>query len=649
MHYRGTIRRLHTAITTRPLPLSITHTLSHLEHDTTLDTDTHKRRLALAAADHAASLAHTQPAPRLPHPDDVDTFPLLVAGLPVSKNISAALHKQAYTARLQELCKYKMEGRLQRIARYVDWKTGASHWPDYLVRFRTKLWTLRLPTHTELHKRDSTHPDTCPSCPLEQDTLSHIFFHCPAHQHNTLALQQKINTLIRSFRHTFSLHPPISPAHTQGTINDEGLEDVLTTSEGWTIHTTDKHGRKTHLAAGPSTVSSPVNTSKSIHADWFSQSLHNPPSHLPPSSLASALLNARKAITLDPVLLNSWAKTLGITQIFQGIGSSPYLTCASTNLRDTLPSLHAQCKASPSPQLIDTQTLLRQHFHTVAGLHKYTNTTTYIIITDKHLKDNLSLFCRWHTLLHVPPCSISTIPANYWSGKHKPSTLMHNKDTLHLLCSSHTTPPHIKASLTSQFMLRSPSSLPDSVSQLSPPADSSFPETPPALTSLITSTSFQALALRGGGIPTSLMHSLTQETAIPIYKRQQFYRKLHHLLLEHSHTTWLEHTALSHTSPSPSKHSPSPRVTAPPSPPPPDNPPPPFSHQSPASSLWYEQRTATLTRKYAWTSWSADSPTPPHKRHKQSQINTPAHTPPTITNPRSLKRLKRTVQYPAVV
>ena len=143
-HYHSTITRLHTAMAKRGSPLTITHTLSHLEHVVSNSPSLNGRRSALARADKAADTYHAS-LPIRPDPSGTEPFPLTIGGIIVEKKSKTPFPLIQMNLRRKLLCSKRFEGANHRTEATPGWSTGSKHWPSFLTTFRHKLITRRLP------------------------------------------------------------------------------------------------------------------------------------------------------------------------------------------------------------------------------------------------------------------------------------------------------------------------------------------------------------------------------------------------------------------------------------------------------------------------------------------------------------------------
>jgi hypothetical protein len=94
---------------TRGKPLTVVHTLSHLEHVQTNDLKLKARRWALAAADKAAGESHTLDM-IIPDITCIEAFPLYINGERVEKTTDTPFAVIQRNKRITQLYDKKMEG-----------------------------------------------------------------------------------------------------------------------------------------------------------------------------------------------------------------------------------------------------------------------------------------------------------------------------------------------------------------------------------------------------------------------------------------------------------------------------------------------------------------------------------------------------------
>jgi hypothetical protein len=205
--YKTTIIRLANAMKARGALLQITHPHSHLEHKHSTNDNLNERRQALAGADAAADVAHASEI--LPYnTEGVENFPLITPLGILEKAATTYLKGSCESRWGSRLSNKTIEGALHRAHTPSQWPSGSADWPDYLRIFRHKLWTDRLPTAAERHKRGDQKngelvPPHCPHCLLGvepvAETQTHLLHTCLAALHRAHILNRDINNLFRKY------------------------------------------------------------------------------------------------------------------------------------------------------------------------------------------------------------------------------------------------------------------------------------------------------------------------------------------------------------------------------------------------------------------------------------------------------------------
>ena len=211
-HYHSTIRRLRLATQHHKTPITIKHTKSHKEHETTEDTDLDHRRQTLAKADILADEAHDQRAsPHNPIGDELYT--LCSNDEIIQKSVKSTIQSIIADQHHQALIKLEHDGAIQAKHPSLNWKQAIHKLPYHLYLFQHRLRLRRLPTYKERHRRgdkqtDGTHvPPTCPSCtggnPSDEpiETHEHLFLQCPQRLDINAYLLHTIQTILEKYIH----------------------------------------------------------------------------------------------------------------------------------------------------------------------------------------------------------------------------------------------------------------------------------------------------------------------------------------------------------------------------------------------------------------------------------------------------------------
>jgi hypothetical protein len=242
---------------TRGKPLTVVHTLFHLEHAQTNDLKLKARRWALAAADEAAGESHNLDM-IIPGNTCIEAFPLYINGERVEKTTNTPFAMIQRNKRITQLYDRKMEGENAHSGQTPSWGTGRRNWPQHLRSFAHKLWTKRLPTAQNRAKRGDTEDDKpvmpwCPHCLQHGDTIvethRHLLEQCPSLHASRYKLARTINNIFRDSAAPTALINPISLTEEEDHLLQIGIEGNVT--PGWETHTTDKHGRETTICTGP--------------------------------------------------------------------------------------------------------------------------------------------------------------------------------------------------------------------------------------------------------------------------------------------------------------------------------------------------------------------------------------------------------------
>ena len=212
--YRRSITLLWIRMQERGSHLTIQHVHSHLEKTTPPNDPKFNERWQLAAADEACEQAHEYPF-QTPPALGIERFPIYHQGTYVEKRPSQTLRPfilKRHTLNLETL---SQEGALQRAYPIAPNNLKKSLFlPEFLLKFRHKLWLQRLPTLHLRHSRGDYEDDAPvqPNCTIclqdgitTHETLSHVFLECLGKERFT-HLRQKINNSFRQYQ-------PLSPAH----------------------------------------------------------------------------------------------------------------------------------------------------------------------------------------------------------------------------------------------------------------------------------------------------------------------------------------------------------------------------------------------------------------------------------------------------
>jgi hypothetical protein len=249
--YHSTIARLYTAMQQRKRFLDIVHTLSHLDHESTDDSDLKTRREALARADKQADEGHRVTSHVL-DPSGVEDYALRIHGELVEKTATSPFAHIQSTKRMRQLYARSLDGDNHKTGITPGWKTGGKQWPSFLNKFRHKLVTQRLPTAHNRARRGDTEDGIhvnpwCPLCLAEgtcvQETHDHLLT-CPCSTRYHIQLSRKINNDFKQYYHPTALTALLDESEEQdilGTIRPSiltyGGMDVVHDGQTWPENT----------------------------------------------------------------------------------------------------------------------------------------------------------------------------------------------------------------------------------------------------------------------------------------------------------------------------------------------------------------------------------------------------------------------------
>ena len=343
-HYHSSIARLHTAMITRGTPLSIIHTLSHLEHTVSKSPSLKGRRDALANADNTADRHHSSEP--IPHDRTGDEpYPLTIHGEVVEKKSKTPFPTIQMRLRRDLLYTKKMEGANHRTGASPGWATGSKHWPTHLTTFRHKLITMRLPNAHNRSARQDTENGTivnpwCPRClddgVMTTETTEHQLYTCPHVQSNHLQLARTINNQFRTCSNPTPCHPPISEEALDRLIYASNIEWEST--PGWVSSTSDKHGRETVVSRGPPGTQW---EKMKLLTSWAHSILRYCSTHPHIEDAREYINSISLGDSIDPFLLQGIATAINAETIHSIIPHNPFMTtqslCSTTPSEGTTP------------------------------------------------------------------------------------------------------------------------------------------------------------------------------------------------------------------------------------------------------------------------------------------------------------------------
>ena len=594
--YHSTIVRLHKAMQRRSRFLTVIHTLSHLEHESTDDKDLYLRRQSLARADTQAEEGHHVSA-FIIDPSGVEDFALRINGVIVEKKASSPFAQIQSKKRMEQLYFRALEGANHRTGPSPAWRTGSRQWPSFLRKFRHKLITQRLPTAQNRVRRGDSEDGVlvnpwCPLCLAEgtfvQETHSHLLTcPCSARAHTTLL--RDINNICKPYYTPRPLLAEMDNWDECDLLDNMNLQHSHTAA--WTSHTTDKHGRKTPMSSGP--PGRQYGATKRL-TSWAHNILRHCVDNIQPQDHKKYIDSTKPFASLDPHLLQGIAHAINATTIHDAIPHNPFIPT---------PTLHIH-----APPRGDLPTVINVSGNDVDWEDISTHLTDarpWVLIAD----DDQLISVEKHTpsllLTTIPPGNIALWNRSFWEGQSglfpeaidssttifiSPAVTELQRtailDTVHMRCTKggNLSPrPNIQTQTLTQ-------------------------ETPPSISSLLAAPHHSAakLQLLSGYISKEITDSW--EGIIPARLHQKLYRALHKTITLHQHGVWIHRNNILHPQaevyiPIDYGRKPTHKRELPEE-----------EEPNPLDKQWKRQRKAGLTRQRMWAGTPIPKSTPKRKR-----------------------------------
>ena len=407
-HYHSSIRRLHAAMNARGTPLTVVHTLSHLEHIETSDLDLRERREALSTADAAASDAHD--AHLLPVDTSGDEpFPLFIQDVIVEKTVPSPFALIQRNKRIASLYERKMEGSNARAGTTPTWSSGRRSWPTYLRTFAHKLWTKRLPTAYARTRRGDTEDGEpvmpwCPHCLQDgnftAETQEHLIQTCPHLTNSRFKLARTLNNIFRESAQPQAITPRLTEADEFEHLENIGIGWDIT--QGWTAHTTDKHGRESLICRGPQ---GRALEGTKLLTSWAHNILNYCENSLPRSEHREYILSLKPDMSLDPHLLQGIASAINANHITDNIPHNPFIPATTTSNFVAPSGAHPVVVNS-----VDTE----QNWADIAT--HLTDDRTWVLLASPEQSEEIERHLHYETKIQILPNSIYTWGQQFWAG-----------------------------------------------------------------------------------------------------------------------------------------------------------------------------------------------------------------------------------------
>ena len=534
-HYHSSIRRLHAAMQERGTPLTVIHTLSHLENSETADNDLRERREALATADEVANEAHAMP----PLPTDTsgdEPFPLLIQGITVEKTAPSPFAHIQRNKRLTLLYERKMEGSNARAGPTPTWSSGRKSWPTHLRSFAHKLWTKRLPTAYARARRGDTEDGEpimpwCPHCQKNgtfvPETQEHFLQTCPRLTNSRYKLARTLNNVFRESVQPQAITPRLTDEEENNHLEIIGIGWDVT--PGWTSHTTDKHGRETLFCQGPK---GRALEGKKLLTSWAHNILHHCEQNLPWSDHRKYIMQMQPDISLDPHLLQGIASAINAKHIADNIPHNPFIPATTTSNFDAPTGTH--------PVVFNTVDTDQEW---AAMAEHLTDNRTWVLLASPDNAEEIEKHIHFETKTEISPNSIYTWGKQFWAGTQ--SLFPDTHEEVILVYTSTNVTMHQHQAIQDTIYMRSAAG--GTISD-SPSIDMGLliAETPSNLASLISTTAITAALtqLLSGGITIDIMSDWKQ--TLPVRLHPKLYKAAHMGIVTHQHNLWLARNAILH-------------------------------------------------------------------------------------------------------
>ena len=534
-HYHSTITRLHLAMQRRGAFLATCHTLSHLEHKISRDTDLNARRAALAGADKAADEAHDLLS-AIRDDKGIEAFPLRIKDVLVEKSAASPFTEIQRQTRLKQLYSRSMEGANARAGSIPNWSSGSKVWATHLRNFRHKLWTKRLPTAYNRSRRGDTEDGVaimpwCPECLKNNmanlETHEHLIHTCPFRNASHYKLARTLNNNFRLDAAPTLISPLMQASDVTELLQLAQLQ--WNSTPGWESHTTDKHGRTSTIRTGP-----PGTNVGGTHflTSWLHSVLRHCDNTLPLSQHTEYITNIQPEDSLDPHLLQGLASVISATTIHDTIPHNPFIPTTTLSNKD-MPN-------SPGP-IVFNATLTTPNWSDLA--EELTPSKKWILLADEEDLDHITSNFPHATLHTIPKDQIKIWGRSFWAGT---AGLYHetSQQKIHVVISPDVS-LHQHKNILDTIYMRS-----ESEGELSDSPDIDrlplLSETPPTLARLLTDTtkSTAKTQLLSGGISEHIIKDWGD--TLPHILIQKIYRKSHLILISHQLQMWQQRNTIAH-------------------------------------------------------------------------------------------------------
>jgi hypothetical protein len=170
----------------------------------------------------------------------------------------------------------------------------------------------------------------CPYClkdgKFTAETQEHLIQTCPHLTNSRFKLAQTLNNIFRESAQPQAITPSLTEADEIEHLKNIGIGWDIT--QGWTSHTTDKHGCESLICQGPQ---GRVLEGKKFLTSWAHNILQHCENTLPRSEHREYILNLKPDMSLDPHLLQGIASAINANHITDNIPHNPFIPATTTS------------------------------------------------------------------------------------------------------------------------------------------------------------------------------------------------------------------------------------------------------------------------------------------------------------------------------
>jgi hypothetical protein len=194
-------------------------------------------------------------------------------------------------------------------------------------------------------------------------------------------------------------------------------------TQGWTSHTTDKHGRESLICQGSQ---GRALEGKKLLASWAHNTLKHCENTLPRSENREYILNIKPDVSLDPHILQGIASVINANHITDNIPHNPFIPATTTSNFVAPSGAHPVVVNS-----VDTE----QNWSDMAT--HLTDDRTWILLASPGHSEEIKRHLHFETKAQIAPNSIYTWGQQFWAGTmslfpdtHEDAILVHTSNNV---------------------------------------------------------------------------------------------------------------------------------------------------------------------------------------------------------------------------